>query len=151
MSWSSKFKESIKRYANFSSGASFVYTMINQSRQASSEAKSLDDRLVDLQKVTDEIEDRDALYKYFDRAMSKAKDLNVKVDSLIYAITEFKKMGWSLDDAELGGKWSTVLSNVGDLNIDSAIGSIKTAIASFDEIGGYTDEQMNKSLKLMLI
>lgn len=147
MSWGSKFKESIKRYANFSSGASFVYTMINQSRQASSEAKSLDDRLVDLQKVTDEIEDRDALYKYFDRAMSKAKDLNVKVDSLIYAITEFKKMGWSLDDAELGGKWSTVLSNVGDLNIDSAIGSIKTAIASFDEIGGYTDEQMNKKLE----
>ena len=147
MSWGSKFKESIMRYANFSSGASFVYTMINQSRQASSEAKSLDDRLVDLQKVTDEIEDRDALYKYFDRAMSKAKDLNVKVDSLIYAITEFKKMGWSLDDAELGGKWSTVLSNVGDLNIDSAIGSIKTAIASFDEIGGYTDEQMNKKLE----
>lgn len=60
MSWGSKFKESIKRYANFFSGASFVYTMINQSRQASSEAKSLDDRLVDLQKVTDEIEDRDA-------------------------------------------------------------------------------------------
>lgn len=147
MSWGSKFKESIKRYANFFSGASFVYTMINQLRQASSEAKSLDDRLVDLQKVTDEIEDRDALYKYFDRAMSKAKDLNVKVDSLIYAITEFKKMGWSLDDAELGGKWSTVLSNVGDLNIDSAIGSIKTAIASFDEIGGYTDEQMNKKLE----
>lgn len=147
MSWGSKFKESIKRYANFFSGASFVYTMINQLRQASSEAKSLDDRLVDLQKVTDEIEDRDALYNYFDRAMSKAKDLNVKVDSLIYAITEFKKMGWSLDDAELGGKWSTVLSNVGDLNIDSAIGSIKTAIASFDEIGGYTDEQMNKKLE----
>lgn len=147
MSWGSKFKESIKRYANFFSGASFVYTMINQLRQASSEAKSLDDRLVDLQKVTDEIEDRDALYKYFDRAMSKAKDLNVKVDSLIYAITEFKKMGWSLDDAELGGKWSTVLSNVGDLDIDSAIGSIKTAIASFDEIGGYTDEQMDKKLE----
>ena len=147
MSWGSKFKESIKRYANFFSGASFVYTMINQLRQASSEAKSLDDRLVDLQKVTDEIEDRDALYKYFDRAMSKAKDLNVKVDSLIYAITEFKKMGWSLDDAQLGGKWSTVLSNVGDLDIDSAIGSIKTAIASFDEIGGYTDEQMDKKLE----
>ena len=147
MSWGSKFKESIKRYANFFSGASFVYTVINQLRQASSEAKSLDDRLVDLQKVTDEIEDRDALYNYFDRAMSKAKDLNVKVDSLIYAITEFKKMGWSLDDAELGGKWSTVLSNVGDLNIDSAIGSIKTAIASFDEIGGYTDEQMDKKLE----
>ena len=147
MSWGSKFKESIKCYANFFSGASFVYTMINQLRQASSEAKSLDDRLVDLQKVTDEIEDRDALYKYFDRAMSKAKDLNVKVDSLIYAITEFKKMGWSLDDAQLGGKWSTVLSNVGDLDIDSAIGSIKTAIASFDEIGGYTDEQMDKKLE----
>lgn len=147
MSWGSKFKESIKRYANFFSGASFVYTMINQLRQASSEVKSLDDRLVDLQKVTDEIEDRDALYKYFDRAMSKAKDLNVKVDSLIYAITEFKKMGWSLDDAQLGGKWSTVLSNVGDLDIDSAIGSIKTAIASFDEIGGYTDEQMDKKLE----
>lgn len=142
-----KLKASISHYTQFFSGASFVYAMANQLRNAWTEAKTLDDRLVDLQKVTDEIADRDALYKYFDRAMSKAQDLNVKVDSLIYAITEFKKLGWSLSDAELGGEWATILENVGDVSIDTAIGSIKTAIASFDEIGGYTDVQMDKKLE----
>jgi len=147
MSWTDKFKASISRYTQFFSGASFVYAMANQLRNAATEAKQLDDRLVDLQKVTDEIADRDALYQYFDKAMNKAQELNVKVDSLIYAITEFKKLGWSLSDAEMGGEWATILENVGDVDIDTAIGSIKTAIASFDEIGGYTDAQMDKKLE----
>lgn len=74
-------------------------------------------------------------------------ELNVEVGSLIYAITEFKKLGWSLSDAELGGEWATKLSNVGDIDIDTAIGSIKTSIASFDEIGGYGNDQMDKKLE----
>ena len=147
MTWGSKFKESIKNYAKFFSGASMVCAIANQVRNAATEAKSLDDSLVNLQKVTDEIADRDALYKYFDKSLSKAQKLNVKVGSLIDAITEFKKLGWDLDDAELGGKWANILSNVGDVDIDTAIGSIKTSIASFDEIGGYTDEQMDKKLE----
>jgi len=147
MTWGSKFKESVKSYTKFFSGASLVYAISNQVRNAATEAKTLDDSLVDLQKVTDEIADRDALYKYFDKSLSKAQELNVKVGSLINAVTEFKKLGWDLDDAELGAKWANILSNVGDVDIDTAIGSIKTSIASFDEIGGYTDEQMDKKLE----
>lgn len=147
MTWTDKFKSSISHFAQYFSGASFIYAVTNQLRSAWTEAKTLDDRLVDLQKVTTEIESRDSLYKYFDKALNKANELNVKVDSLIYAITEFKKLGWSLSDAELGGEWATKLANVGDIDIDTAIGSIKTSIASFDEIGGYTDAQMSKKIE----
>lgn len=147
MTWGSKFKESVKSYTKFFSGASLVYAISNQVRNAATEAKTLDDSLVNLQKVTDEISDRDALYKYFNKSLSKAQELNVKVGSLIDAVTEFKKLGWDLDDAELGSKWANILSNVGDLNIDTAIGSIKTSIASFDEIGGYGNDQMDKKLE----
>ena len=147
MTWGSKFKESIKSYAKFFSGASMIYAISNQVRNAVTEAKTLDDSLVNLQKVTDEIADRDALYKYFDKSLQKAQELNVKVGSLIDAVTEFKKLGWSLEDAELGAKWANILSNVGDTNIETAIGSIKTSIASFDEIGGYGNDQMDKKLE----
>ena len=147
MTWGSKFKESVKSYTKFFSGASLVYAISNQVRNAATEAKTLDDSLVNLQKVTDEISDRDALYKYFDKSLSKAQELNVKVGSLIDAVTEFKKLGWDLDDAELGAKWANILSNVGDVDIDTAIGSIKTSIASFDEIGGYGNDQMDKKLE----
>lgn len=147
LTWGSKFKKSIESYAKFFSGASMIYALSNQVRNAVTEAKTLDDSLVDLQKVTNEIGDRDALYKYFDKSLSKAQELNVKVGSLIDAVTEFKKLGWDLDDAELGAKWANILSNVGDVDIDTAIGSIKTSIASFDEIGGYTDDQMEKKLE----
>lgn len=147
MTWIDKFKSSISSFAQYFSGASFIYAMTNQLKNAWKEAKTLDDSLVDLQKVTDEIGDRDTLYKYFDRAMSKAQELNVKVDSLLYSITEFKKLGWSLSDAELGGQWATILENVGDVNIDTAIGSIKTAIASFDEIGGFGNDQIDKKIE----
>ena len=147
MTWGSKFKESVKSYTKFFSGASLVYAISNQVRNATTEAKTLDDSLVNLQKVTDEISDRDTLYKYFDKSLSKAQELNVKVGSLIDAVTEFKKLGWDLDDAELGAKWANILSNVGDVDIDTAIGSIKTSIASFDEIGGYGNDQMDKKLE----
>lgn len=147
MTWGSKFKESIKSYAKFFSGASMIYALSNQVRNAATEAKTLDDSLVNLQKVTDEIGDRDALYNYFDKSLSKAQELNVKVGSLIDAVTEFKKLGWDLDDAELGAKWADILSNVGGVDIDTAIGSIKTSIASFDEIGGYGNDQMDKKLE----
>ena len=147
MTWGSKFKESVKSYTKFFSGASLVYAISNQVRNAATEAKTLDDSLVNLQKVTDEISDRDTLYKYFDKSLSKAQELNVKVGSLIDAVTEFKKLGWDLDDAELGAKWANILSNVGDVDIDTAIGSIKTSIASFDEIGGYGNDQMDKKLE----
>lgn len=147
MKWIDKFKSSISSFAQYFSGASFIYAMTNQLKSAWTEAKTLDDRLVDLQKVTDEIADRDALYKYFDRAMSKAQELNIKVDSLLYAITEFKKLGWSLSDAEIGGQWATILENVGDVSIDTAIGSIKTAIASFDEISGFGNGQIDKKIE----
>lgn len=139
--------DSIKSYAKFFSGASIIYALYNQIRNAATEAKTLDDSLVDLQKVTNEIGDRDSLYKYFDKSLSKAQELNVKVGSLIDAVTEFKKLGWDLDDAELGAKWANILSNVGDVDIDTAIGSIKTSIASFDEIGGYGNDQMDKKLE----
>lgn len=140
-------KKSFSKVMGLLGNFNVIMQLNQQLRNAWTEAKTLDDSLVDLQKVTDEIASRDALYKYFDKAMNKAQELNVKVDSLVYAITEFKKLGWSLSDAELGGKWATILENVGDTNIDTAIGSIKTAIASFDEIGGYTDAQMDKKLE----
>ena len=145
--WSSKALDSLRSYAKFFSGASMIYALSNQVRNATTEAKTLDDSLVNLQKVTDEIGDRDALYNYFDKSLSKAQELNVKVGSLIDAVTEFKKLGWDLDDAELGAKWANILSNVGDVDIDTAIGSIKTSIASFDEIGGYGNDQMDKKLE----
>lgn len=147
MTWADKFKASISHFAQYFSGASFIYTLTSQIRNAGTEAKTLDDKLVDLQKVTSEIADRDALYKYFDKAMNKAQELNVKVGSLINAITEFKKLGWSLSDAELGAEWSNVLANVGDVDIETAIGSIKTSIASFEKIGGYGNDQLSKKLE----
>ncbi|HJA92491.1 MAG TPA: phage tail tape measure protein [Candidatus Eisenbergiella merdipullorum] len=138
---------SLKKYSQLLAETSFVYGIINQLRNAAEEAKTLDDSLVDLQKVTDEINDRDSLYQYLDKTIKHADELNVKVNSLIYAITEFKKLGWSLSDAEIGGKWATILENVGDVNIDTAIGSIKTAIASFEEIGGYGNDQMENKIE----
>ena len=140
-------KKSLSKVMGLLGNFNVVMQLNQQLKNAWTEAKTLDGSLVDLQKVTDSIADRDALYKYFDKAMNKAQDLNVKVNSLIYAVTEFKKLGWSLSDAELGGEWATILENVGDVDIDTAIGSIKTAIASFDEIGGYTDAQMDKKLE----
>ena len=94
--WGSSLKDSIQSFTKLFSGASFLYAAVNQTKTAATEAKNLDDRLVDLQKVTDEIADRDALYKYFDKAMDKAKELKCKSRFLVVCHHRVQKDGLEL-------------------------------------------------------
>ena len=120
---------------------------ISQLRNAWTEAKELDASIVSLSKVCDELADRRSFPAYIDKSISKAKVLCTDVNDLLYAVTEFKKLGNSLENSEILAEYAIRLQNVGDTDIDTAISSIKTAMASFDEIGGYTDNEYENKVE----
>ena len=118
-----------------------------QLRNAWKEAKELDASITSLGKICDELADRNSFPAYIDKSISKAKELCTDVNDLLYAVTEFKKLGNSLENSEILAEYAIRLQNVGDTDIDTAISSIKTAMASFDEIGGYTDNEYENKVE----
>ncbi len=128
-------------------GHGIIMQFAAQLRNAWTEAKELDASIVSLSKVCDELADRRSFPAYIDKSISKAKVLCTDVNDLLYAVTEFKKLGNSLENSEILAEYAIRLQNVGDTDIDTAISSIKTAMASFDEIGGYTDNEYENKVE----
>ena len=118
-----------------------------QLRNAWKEAQELDASITSLSKVCDELADRSLFPAYIDKSISKAKELCTDVNDLLYAVIEFKKLGNTLKNSEILAEYAIRLQNVGDTNIDTTISSIKTAMATFDEIGGYTDNEYENKVE----
>lgn len=140
-------KNGLSKVLQLFGGHGIIMQFTAQLRNAWKEAKELDSSIVSLSKVCDELADRNSFPAYIDKSISKAKELCTDVNDLLYATTEFKKLGNTLEKSEILAEYAIRLQNVGDTDIDTAISSIKTAIASFDEIGGYTDNEYEKKVE----
>ncbi len=121
-----------------------IAQFMTQLRNAWAEAKELDASMTSLSKVCNELADKSSFPAYIDKSISKAKELCTDVNDLLYAVTEFKKLGNTLENSEILAEYAVRLHTVGDTNMNTAISSITTAMNSFDEIGGYTDRDYEK-------
>ncbi len=121
-----------------------IAQFMTQLRNAWAEAKELDASMTSLSKVCNELADKSSFPAYIDKSISKAKELCTDVNDLLYAVTEFKKLGNTLKNSEILAEYAVRLHTVGDTNMNAAISSITTAMNSFDEIGGYTDRDYEK-------
>lgn len=140
-------KNSLSKLLQMFGGYNIVSQFNIQLRKAWEEAQELDASITSLGKICDELADRSSFPAYIDKSISKAKELCTDVNDLLYAVTEFKKLGNTLENSEILAEYAIRLQNVGDTNIDTAISSIKTAMATFDEIGGYTDNEYEKKVE----
>ena len=121
-----------------------IAQFMTQLHNAWAEAKELDASMTSLSKVCNELADKSSFPAYIDKSISKAKELCTDVNDLLYAVTEFKKLGNTLENSEILAEYAVRLHTVGDTNMNTAISSITTAMNSFDEIGGYTDRDYEK-------
>jgi len=140
-------KNGLTKVLQLFGGHGIIMQFTAQLRNAWKEAKELDSSITSLSKICDELADRNSFPAYIDKSISKAKELCTDVNDLLYAITEFKKLGKTLENSEILAEYAIRLQNVGDTDIDTAISSIKTAMASFDEIGGYTDNEYENKVE----
>ena len=92
--------------------------------------KEIDNAMTSLYKVTDETSSR--YNQFFDSATDKAKELGRSVSSLIEQTTEWAKRGYFLGEAEELSKTSSVYANVGEVDDETAVSDITTAMKAFN-------------------
>lgn len=136
MTWGSKFKESIKNYAQFFGGASFIYALANQLREAWTEAVELDKSYTDLIKVQSELT-RGDYPAYLEQCNKKAQELATTQKSLIEGATEFSKSGYTKTQSDQLAEKSIILSNVGDMSASDSAKAIISGVQAYDVIDGY--------------
>ena len=136
MKWTSKFKETVSSYSKFFSGASFVYTLSNQLREAWTEAKELDKSYTDLIKVQSELT-RSDYPEYLAECNKRAQDLATTQQSLIDGATEFSKSGYSKSESDKLAEKAVMLSNVGDMSASDSAKAIISGVQAYDVVDGY--------------
>ena len=118
------------------SAMTVMFTGFRIAKQSLTDTLELDKYLTNLLKVTDELNGRDSLPKYLQRSNEMAKKLSISTGDLIQSVTEFAKLGYSLNDAEKLAADASMFANVADTNITTASQVLISGVAAFKEING---------------
>lgn len=90
----------------------------------------IDVAMIDLQKVTDET---DARYERFlKNSAESAKELGSTISSIVEQTANWAKLGYNIDDSEELAKLSTIYSNVAEVDDDTAVSDMVTAMKAFN-------------------
>jgi TP901 family phage tail tape measure protein len=122
-------KTNIGQFLNFFYGAGSVVAVIGTFRNIVTEVTEVNKSMIALRKVTEE---SDAAYeKFLDTAAQKAKTLGASISNVVNMTAEWAKAGYNLEQSAQLSAVSTIFSNVGDVDAETAVKDIVTALKSF--------------------
>jgi len=104
-------------------------------KQSIMDTLEIDKAMTGLLKVSTELTGRNAIPEYFRRSNEQAKALNISTVELIKSITEFTKLGFSLDISEGLAAVASQMKLVSDMTIEDSTQTLVSAISAFREIG----------------
>lgn len=94
------------------------------------EVMEIDKAMVDIKKVTDESDSRYS--SYLDDFKTTAKELGRSISSYVEQTASWAKLGYSLGDAEELAKISSIYANVAEVDDDTAVSDIVTALKAYN-------------------
>jgi TP901 family phage tail tape measure protein len=116
---------------SYAVGGSVIYSAFNQLKQGLVDIKNVDDAMRDLKRVADNVADT-TLNNFSIEANNMAKSLGNSTESVIQAVTTFKQLGYSWEQAkDYMAKESIILSNVGDMSAKDSADSIVATLKGF--------------------
>lgn len=130
LSFFDKLKQGLSSFTMWTSTTAIVMKAVQIGRDMVKNVKEIDTAMTSLYKVTDETSSR--YNKFLDSASIKAKELGRSVSSLVEQTAEWAKRGYSLDEAEELAKTSSIYANVGEVDDETAISDITTAMKAFN-------------------
>lgn len=92
--------------------------------------KQIDSAMISLKKVTDETES--SYNRFLTTAAQNAKELGILMSDLIEQTATWSKLGYNLSQASELAKVSAVYSNVGEVDNETAVKDIVTAMKAYD-------------------
>ncbi|MEY8352613.1 phage tail tape measure protein [Lachnospiraceae bacterium 54-53] len=124
------FGASVRKFAEWTLSAGAFMSVIQMFRQMISNVIELDSAMTNLYKVTDET---DTKYDSFLRNANKsAQELGRTVSSLVEQTSNWAKLGYSIDQSADLAKISSIYANVGEVDDETAVSDIVTAMKAFN-------------------
>ncbi len=117
----------LTQYFSIARGFSLVFDQLQKMPKAVYE---IDTAMTNLYKVTDETEKK--YISFLDSASYSAYNLGRSVSSLVDQTANWAKLGFSLDEASRLSEISSIYANVGEVDDDTAVKDIVTAIKAFN-------------------
>lgn len=122
--------QAAQSFTQWLSVSSVVMLLVSQLKRMPKEVYEIDTAMTNLYKVTDETGSK---YKQFlDSASKSAHELGRSISSLVEQTANWAKLGFSLDEAEQLAKISSIYSNVGEVDNDTAVSDMVTAMKAFN-------------------
>lgn len=129
-SWIDKLKQAWEKFGGWGFASGTMMALYNQIRKIPKEVYEIDTAMTNLYKVTDETSNK---YNQFLESSSKsAHELGRSISSLVEQTANWAKLGFSLDEAEQLAKISSIYANVGEVDNDTAVSDMVTAMKAFN-------------------
>lgn len=131
MSFINNLKANITSLASYFMSGSLLYSIGNTFREATSYVIELDSAMINLKKVTDET---DYTYKNFlNTAHEISMEFGSQSDKVVNAVTNWAKMGKTLEESTKLAESTMLLSKVGDVeNMDTASKLMVAPLTAFN-------------------
>ena len=125
-----KLGTSLRTVASYIIGGGILIQGIQAIKNAFSELTQIDKDLIDISRVANESLDLSA---FTGHANELGMTLNQTTDNILRTAYEVQKLGYDLEGSgdELL-RWTSILSNVGDISIDEAMGGLVTTLKGFN-------------------
>lgn len=129
-SWTDKLKQAWGKFGGWGFATGTMMTLFNQLRRIPKEVYEIDTAMTNLYKVTDETSSK--YNQFLDSASDSAHELGRSISSLVEQTANWAKLGFSLDEAEQLAKISSIYANVGEVDNDTAVSDMVTAMKAFN-------------------
>lgn len=107
-----------------------LYAVIGKVREAINNVIALDDAMTKLKRVTDET--NQSYSKFLDTAYTTAKETSTTITDVVEQAAKWAKAGESFGDLQQLSKTSLIYSIVGDIDNDTAVSDMVTALRGFN-------------------
>lgn len=122
--------QAAQSFTQWLSVSSAVMLVLNQLRKMPKEVYEIDTAMTNLYKVTDETESK--YTRFLDSASKSAHELGRSISSLVEQTANWAKLGFDIDTASELAKISSIYSNVGEVDDNTAVSDIVTAMKAFN-------------------
>lgn len=125
-----QFSQAAQSFTQWLSVSSGIMALVYQLQKMPKEVYEIDTAMTNLYKVTDETSSK--YNQFLDSASNSAHELGRSISSLVEQTANWAKLGFSLDEAEKLAKISSIYTNVGEVNNDTAVSDMVTAMKAFN-------------------
>lgn len=122
--------QAAQSFTQWLSVSSAVMLVLNQLRKMPQEVYAIDTAMTNLYKVTDETENK--YIRFLDSASNSAHNLGRSISSLVDQTANWAKLGYDIDEASELAKISSIYANVGEVDDDTAVSDLVTAMKAFN-------------------